>query len=81
MKISHIKWRDSRMFIHQEPRDCDDFNVAIVESVGFVISENSEQIVLAGDIVDDDVRRVIVIPKENIEVLKPRRWKKNRIRE
>jgi hypothetical protein len=70
------------MFIHQESMDCEDFTVAIVESVGFVISENSEQIVLAGDIVDDDVRRVIVIPKENIEVLKlRRRTKKNRIRE
>jgi hypothetical protein len=60
------------MFVHQEPRDCEDFGVAIVESVGFVILENAEKIVLAGDLIDDDVRRVIVIPKENIEVLKPR---------
>lgn len=66
MRLKRIKWRDSHIYITQEPRDFD-FDVAIIESVGFVISENAKEIVLAGDIInDEDVRRVIVIPKENI---------------
>jgi hypothetical protein len=65
MKIKRIKWRDSAMHITQEPKDAD-WTVCVIESVGFVIYEDDEKIVLAGDLVDDDVRRAIVIPKENI---------------
>ncbi len=65
MKTKTIKWRDSRMFITQCERD-DDFSVCEITSVGFVIEEDNDKIVLAGDLVDDDLRRVIVIPKENI---------------
>lgn len=64
MKIRKIKWRDSRMYIVQEPMQ--DFSVCVIESVGFVIKETKDIIVLAGDLVDDEFRRVIVIPKENI---------------
>lgn len=52
------------MYITQEPMQ--DFSVCVIESVGFVIQEDKEKIVLAGDLVDDEFRRVIVIPKENI---------------
>ena len=48
----------------------DNFSFSILESVGHVISEDDAQIVLAGDMVDEDVRRVIVIPKENIVSIK-----------
>lgn len=64
-KVKRIKWRDSQMYIHQEPKD-EPFNICIIESVGFVLSEDKEKIVLAGDLVGEDVRRVIAIPKENI---------------
>lgn len=64
-KIKRIKWRDSNMFITQEARNTD-WKVAVIESVGFVIREDKDNIVLAGDLLDEDVRRVIVIPKENI---------------
>jgi len=65
MKTKTIKWRDSRMYLAQEEIDSK-WEVCVITSVGFVIEETKDHIVLAGDIVDEDVRRVIVIPKENI---------------
>lgn len=66
MKIRRIRWRDSRLMILQDTQDSPEYTVAIIESVGFVIQEDKDKIVLAGDIVEEDARRVIVIPKENI---------------
>jgi hypothetical protein len=65
MTVRRIRWRDSRMYIVQEAID-EDFAVAILDSVGFVIHEDREKVVLAGDLLERDVRRVLVIPKENI---------------
>lgn len=66
MKIKTIIWRDSNMYITQCGVD-EKFKVSLITSCGFVVSENKEKIVLAGDVLDDgDLRRVIVIPKENI---------------
>lgn len=65
MILVKIKWRDSRMYMTQCFAD-DEFAVCEIESVGYVVQEDKKQIVLAGDLVDGDVRRVIVIPKENI---------------
>lgn len=53
------------MYLAQEEIDSK-WEVCVITSVGFVIEETKDHIVLAGDIVDEDVRRVIVIPKENI---------------
>lgn len=53
------------MYITQCDIDSD-FKVCVITSTGFVIEETDEHIVLAGDLIDDDARRVIVIPKENI---------------
>ncbi len=53
------------MYINQLEKETD-FDVCIIESVGFLLKETKDKIILAGDIVDGDVRRVIVIPKENI---------------
>ena len=65
MKIKQIKWRDSNIYLTQCSVD-EDFKIAIVTSIGFVVSEDKEKIVVAGDIIGKDIRRVIVIPKENI---------------
>jgi hypothetical protein len=64
-KVKRVRWRDSRLMIHQEPPDAD-FSVCIIDSVGFVLHEDKDRIVLAGDLVEDDVRRVISIPRENV---------------
>lgn len=53
------------MMIGQEPKDTD-WEVAIFTSIGFVIEENKDHIVLARDIIKGDVRGTIVIPRENI---------------
>lgn len=60
-----VKWSDSRMYIIEETRDSD-FDIATITSVGVLIHEDKEKIILAGDVIDDDVRRVIAIPKVNI---------------
>lgn len=64
-KIKTIKWRDSNLYITQCARD-DVYEVAVITSTGFLIEEDDEKVVLAGDLVGDELRRVIVIPKENI---------------
>lgn len=64
-ELATIKWRDSRMYITQCDKE-DDFDISIIHSTGWIIKEDKEKIVLAGDLVDDEIRRVIVIPKENI---------------
>ncbi len=53
------------MYILQCERDAD-FGYAIIESIGFLIHEDTKKYVIAGDLVDQDVRRAIVIPKENV---------------
>lgn len=65
MKTKTVKWRDSRIYITQIAKE-DIEDVCIIESTGFLIEEDDTKIVLAGDTVDDEYRRVIVIPKENI---------------
>lgn len=63
--IKKVVWRDSSMYIQQEPIDTE-WDVKLLTSIGFVIQEDKKQITLAGDLLDEDCRRVIVIPKENI---------------
>jgi hypothetical protein len=64
-EIKLIEWRDSSVQITQEPQDSK-WEVAYLASVGFVLVEDNDKIVLAGDLLEGDCRRVIVIPKENI---------------
>ena len=65
MRIKTIKWRDSKMFITQCGKD-EEFTPCVITSVGFILKETKEEIVLVGDLVDNEYRRVIVIPKENV---------------
>jgi len=53
------------MYIFQCEID-DKFDYCIIKSIGYLISKDKEKYVIAGDIVDGDIRRVIVIPKENV---------------
>jgi hypothetical protein len=63
--VKVVEWRDSTLHITQEPIDTK-WEVQIITSIGFVVYEDKKIIVLAGDTLNEDVRRVIVIPKENI---------------
>ena len=64
-----VKWRDSRMYITQEDSDTN-WEICVIESCGFLIEEGDGYVVLAGDLVDSDVRRTLVIPTENIIEIK-----------
>ena len=65
LKVKQVRWRDSKLYITQEEKEID-WSICIIESIGFLVKEDKDKIVLAGDIVEGDVRRVIVIPRENI---------------
>lgn len=65
MRIKLITWRDSRMYLEQCPKESK-FEVCEIESVGYLVEVTNDYYVLAADLVDDDIRRAIVIPKENV---------------
>lgn len=65
MKILKITWRDSSMYHAQGDNDYP-FEVSIFESVGFLLQDNKDSIVIARDIIRKESRSVIIIPKENI---------------
>ena len=65
MKIVEIYWRDSRMFIQQHGLD-EKLEVCTIRSCGFLLKSTDREIVLVGDLVDDEFRRTIIIPRENI---------------
>ena len=61
-----VIWRDSNMYITQMNID-DEFEIAEITSIGQLITVDKDKIVLAGDLLaNGEVRRVIVIPRENI---------------
>ena len=66
MKTVQVTWRDSNQYFEQCKKDLD-FEVSVLQTIGFLISEDKTKLVLSGDLVDEeDCRRIIVIPKENI---------------
>lgn len=64
-KIVSVEWRDSTMCMTQCSKD-DKFDITIITSIGKLINCTDTILVIAGDILGDDVRRVITIPMENI---------------
>ena len=66
-EIEIIIWEDSNMYITQT-HISEDWKTCWVESVGYSIEETKEYIVLVGDMIfSDEVRRIIVIPKNSIK--------------
>ena len=63
--IVEITWRDSNRYDNQEGRDYS-FEVSIIKSIGELIYKDEDKVVIARDIIGDDVRGTIVIPTENI---------------
>lgn len=69
MQIVVVEWRDSRMYLEQCPVDSE-WEACVITSVGHLVEDTKERVVLAGDHLDEDVRRVIVIPRENVVSMK-----------
>jgi len=69
MEKVEVIWRDSRLYIAQLEKD-DEVSFCTMYSVGYLIKKEKDKVVLAGDLVDDDYRRAIVIPYENIITIK-----------
>lgn len=69
-RIVRIIWRDSRRYTYQMETS-ERFDVCEIETVGFLVKEDKKQYVLCQDLIDDDVRGVIVIPKENVVKITP----------
>lgn len=65
MKKKTIVWRDSRRYLNQLSKE-EKFEVCEIITIGFIVEEDKKKIVLAQDIIDNDYRGIIVIPKENI---------------
>lgn len=61
MDIARVYWRDSRMFITQHDKD-EKLEVCHLESVGFLLKNTDNEIVLVGDIIEGEFRRTLVIP-------------------
>jgi hypothetical protein len=72
-KIQLVTWRDSNRYINQLHKDYD-FEVVVIKTIGFLLSETDTQIVLAQDKMsgdaDEEYRGIICIPKENIVEIK-----------
>ncbi len=67
-EIKRVEWIDSKVMDLYQVNEEDDLTPTKIESVGFVVKEDSEYIVLAREKVSDDWRGVIVIP--NVSILK-----------
>ncbi len=69
MHIVKILWRDSAMYNSQGDSDYP-FEVSLFTSIGFILRENKDSIVIARDIIRDESRGVLIIPRENIVKVK-----------
>lgn len=65
MKIVVVNWRDSNFYIEQCSKDSE-FEFCTIKTVGFLVYADSDKLVLAQDIIEEDLRRVVVIPRENV---------------
>ena len=67
MKKIAILWRDSNQELYQRSVD-DLLEVEVIKTIGWLIQEDEDSIVIARDLLNDnkDCRGMITIPKENI---------------
>lgn len=65
-RIAYVRWRDSQVFMAQESGTVEDFMPCVIETVGIVVGDTKDYVVIAREKVDRDWRGVISIPRENI---------------
>lgn len=63
--LVEIEWRDSHRYTYQMGQD-EPVEVAIMRSVGYLISQTKDKVVIAQDLIGDDMRGIEVICRENI---------------
>jgi len=63
--LIEVSWMDSRMYLTQQSMS-DEFEPCLIHSVGFELHNDKQKVVLMGDIIENDCRRVLVIPKKDI---------------
>lgn len=61
----HIEWRDSRRYVYQMSRE-EPNEVCIIYSCGWLVKETDDNVTIAQDIIDGDLRGIEVIPLENV---------------
>ena len=69
LRIVHVRWRDSQFHFDQQKREsAANSAVAVFESVGHLVHEDEDRVVIAGDYDPggEDVRQVLAIPRENV---------------
>lgn len=60
-----ITWRDSRRYTYQMTSD-EENSICIITSVGFLVKKEKDRYVICQDLIDDDFRGVMTIPRENV---------------
>lgn len=65
MKPVKIRWLDSNRYTYQMGQD-EKTDTCVIETVGFLVREQTDAYVLAQDDIEGDIRGVIVIPKVNV---------------
>lgn len=71
MKIVEVIWRDSQRYLVQMSlTESKTTEVAVINTVGYLVRRNDKEVVVAQDVMDDDIRGVVVIPVENITKIK-----------
>jgi len=71
MQIIEVRWIDSTEYPEQVSAR-EDWEVSTMQTVGYVIEETDDYVVLAQELCGKDVRRVIVIP--DVCILERRAW-------
>lgn len=62
-------WRDSKIYYGQTNSE-DKYECCVIKTCGFFLGYSETSILIARDLVDDDERGVIAIPKENVITVK-----------
>lgn len=69
MELVKVYWVDSNMFHEQLPTDTK-WHCAIIETVGYLVQKTPDIIVVARDLINEEVRGTITIPMFSVTKIK-----------
>ena len=64
MKQAIITWRDSMLY--NEQTELQEYPIEVIISIGWLIIEDKDRVVIARDKIGNEWRGVVAIPRENI---------------